>query len=94
MLPHSEPRDVSSDSAPGEVGDEAVLLARRTGAIVVAGPDRVAAARRAVERGAEIVLSDDGLQHYRLARDREIVVIDEDYGIRITEIVAEEAQVR
>jgi tetraacyldisaccharide 4'-kinase len=70
------PRDVSSDSAPDEVGDEAVLLASRTGAIVVAGPDRVAAAQRAVERGAEIVLSDDGLQHYRLARDREIVVID------------------
>jgi tetraacyldisaccharide 4'-kinase len=70
------PRDVSSDSAPDEVGDEAVLLASRTGAIVVAGPDRVAAAQRAIERGAEIVLSDDGLQHYRLARDREIVVID------------------
>ena len=70
------PRDVSGDSAPEEVGDEAVLLASRTGAIVVAGPDRVAAAQRAIERGAEIVLSDDGLQHYRLARDREIVVID------------------
>ena len=70
------PRDVSSDSAPEEVGDEAVLLASRTGAIVVAGPDRVAAAQRAVERGAELVLSDDGLQHYRLVRDREIVVID------------------
>ena len=70
------PRDVSSDSAPEEVGDEAVLLASRTRAIVVAGPDRVAAAQRAIERGAEIVLSDDGLQHYRLARDREIVVID------------------
>jgi tetraacyldisaccharide 4'-kinase len=75
------PRDVSGDSAPDEVGDEAVLLARRTGAIVVAGPDRVAAARRAIERGAEIVLSDDGLQHYRLARDREIVVIDGRRGV-------------
>jgi tetraacyldisaccharide 4'-kinase len=75
------PRDVSSDSAPEEVGDEAVLLARRTAAIVVAGPDRVAAAQRAIERGAEIVLSDDGLQHYRLARDREIVVIDGRRGV-------------
>ena len=75
------PRDVSSDSAPEEVGDEAVLLASRTGAIVVAGPDRVAAAQRAIERGAEIVLSDDGLQHYRLARDREIVVIDGRRGV-------------
>ena len=75
------PRDVSGDSAPEEVGDEAVLLATRTGAIVVAGPDRVAAARRAIERGAEIVLSDDGLQHYRLARAREIVVIDGRRGV-------------
>lgn len=75
------PRDVSSDSEPQEVGDEAVLLASRTAAIVVAGPDRVAAAQRAIERGAEIVLSDDGLQHYRLARDREIVVIDGRRGV-------------
>jgi len=75
------PRDVDQDSAPQEVGDEAVLLAKRTAAIVVAGPDRVAAARRAIERGAEIVLSDDGLQHYRLARDREIVVIDGRRGV-------------
>jgi tetraacyldisaccharide 4'-kinase len=75
------PRDVSGDSAPEEVGDEAVLLASRTGAIVVAGPDRVAAAQRAIERGAEIILSDDGLQHYRLARDREIVVIDGRRGV-------------
>lgn len=75
------PRDVSSDSDPQEVGDEAVLLATRTAAIVVAGPDRVAAARRAIERSAEIVLSDDGLQHYRLARDREIVVIDGRRGV-------------
>jgi tetraacyldisaccharide 4'-kinase len=75
------PRDVSGDSPPEEVGDEAVLLAQRTGAIVVAGPDRVAAAQRAIERGAEIVLSDDGLQHYRLARDREIVVIDGRRGV-------------
>lgn len=70
------PRDVSSESSSQEVGDEAVLLASRTAAIVVAGPDRVAAAQRAIECGAQIVLSDDGLQHYRLARDREIVVID------------------
>ena len=75
------PRDVSRDSSAEEVGDEAVLLASRTGAIVVAGPDRVAAAQRAIERGAEIVLSDDGLQHYRLARDREVIVIDGRRGV-------------
>jgi len=75
------PRDVQPDTAWEEVGDEAVLLAQRTQALVVAGPDRVAAAKRAIERGAEVVLCDDGLQHYRLARDGEIAVIDERRGL-------------
>lgn len=70
------PRDVRPDTAWEEVGDEAVLLARRSGAIVVAGPDRVAAARRAAELGAEVIVCDDGLQHYRLRRDCEIAIID------------------
>jgi len=69
------PRDVSRESSAEEVGDEAVLLAARTNAVVVAGPDRVAAAQRAA-RSADVILSDDGLQHYRLARDAEIVVLD------------------
>jgi len=75
------PRDVNKETSPQEVGDEAVLLAQRTGALVVAGPDRVAAAHRAIERGAEILLCDDGLQHYRLARNAEIAVIDERRGL-------------
>jgi tetraacyldisaccharide 4'-kinase len=75
------PRDVSPETPWEEVGDEAVLLAKRTGALVVAGPDRVAAARRAIELGANVVLCDDGLQHYRLARDVEIAVMDERRGL-------------
>lgn len=75
------PRDVTAETPAGEVGDEAVLLAQRTGALVVASPDRVAAAKRAIERGAQVVLCDDGLQHYRLARDLEIAVIDERRGL-------------
>jgi tetraacyldisaccharide 4'-kinase len=75
------PREVTAQTSWEEVGDEAVLLAQRTGAIVVAGPDRVADARRAIELGADIVLSDDGLQHYRLARDCEIAVIDGKRGL-------------
>ncbi len=70
------PKEVVANTAADEVGDEAVLLALRTGAVVVAGPDRVAAARRAIALGANVIVSDDGLQHYRLARDAEIVVID------------------
>ncbi|HEY5807748.1 MAG TPA: tetraacyldisaccharide 4'-kinase, partial [Povalibacter sp.] len=75
------PRDVDANTPPSEVGDEAVLHARTFDAIVVAGPDRVAAAARAIERGADIVLCDDGLQHYRLGRDCEIAVIDQRRGL-------------
>ncbi len=71
------PRDVHADSDPAEAGDEAVLIARKSSAIVVASRDRVAAARRAIERGASIIVSDDGLQHYALARDIEIAVVDD-----------------
>ena len=75
------PCDVTNDTSWEQTGDESVLLAQRTGALVVAGPDRVAAAERAIERGAQIVVCDDGLQHYRLARDGEIAVIDERRGL-------------
>jgi tetraacyldisaccharide 4'-kinase len=75
------PRDVTNETSAEEVGDEAVLLAQRTGAVVVAGPDRVAAANRAIERGAQVIVCDDGLQHYRLVRNLEIAVIDERRGL-------------
>ncbi|MGH6610964.1 MAG: tetraacyldisaccharide 4'-kinase [Burkholderiaceae bacterium] len=75
------PVTVTAGTPWEEAGDEAVLLAQRTAAVVVAGPDRVADAQRAIELGADIVLSDDGLQHYRLARDCEIAVIDEQRGL-------------
>ena len=75
------PYQVTPDSDPLEVGDEAVLLAQRTKAIVVAGPDRVADAKRAIELGADIIVSDDGLQHYRLAREVEFAVVDSARGV-------------
>jgi tetraacyldisaccharide 4'-kinase len=74
------PRLVAADTPAQEVGDEAVLLARRTGCPVAAGPDRVAAAQRLLDAGPlDVLLSDDGLQHYRLARRFEIAVVD---GVR------------
>ena len=74
------PRKVRPDSDPDRVGDEAVLLARRTGVPVAAGPNRIAAARILFRRSkCDVILSDDGLQHLRLARDVEIVVVD---GVR------------
>jgi tetraacyldisaccharide 4'-kinase len=60
------------------VGDESILLARRTGAPVAIGRDRPAASQLLVDAGCDVIVSDDGLQHYGLARDCEIVVIDGD----------------
>ena len=70
------PQTVTPESDPENVGDEPVLLARAAGCPVVADPDRARAAERLVRLGCNIVVSDDGLQHYRLARDLEIAVID------------------
>lgn len=68
---------VTAESNPGQVGDEAVLIARRTSSPVMIGRDRVAAAEALIAGGGvDLVISDDGLQHYRLARDVEIVVVD------------------
>jgi tetraacyldisaccharide 4'-kinase len=62
-------------------GDEAVLLRRRTGVPVVVDADRVAAARRLIGLGADVIVCDDGLQHLHLARDFELVVIDGARGL-------------
>ena len=67
---------VDKDSDPVIVGDEPVVIARRTGASVVVGRDRVAVARNLANLGVDVVICDDGLQHYRLDRDVEIAVVD------------------
>jgi tetraacyldisaccharide 4'-kinase len=71
-------RLVDAFDDPHVVGDESILLARRTGAPVAIGRDRPAASQLLVNAGCDVVVSDDGLQHYALARDCEIVVIDGD----------------
>lgn len=69
---------VTAASDPSMTGDEPVLLARRSGCPVVVGQDRVAAAKTLLAAFPEVdlILCDDGLQHYRLARDIEIAVFD------------------
>lgn len=57
-------------------GDEPVLLAAHTGCPVCIGKDRVAAVHRVAQEGVNVVLADDGLQHYRMRRTAEIVVVD------------------
>ncbi len=73
--------EVSAASDPGLVGDEPVLLARRTGCPVLVNANRVESALKAVSQGADVIISDDGLQHYRLRRDAEIAVVDGSRGL-------------
>lgn len=74
------PQPVTLNSDPALVGDEALVLARRSGCKVAVGPDRVAAAQLLIKEGVNIVICDDGLQHLRLARDFEILVVDGELG--------------
>jgi tetraacyldisaccharide 4'-kinase len=69
---------VRPEGDPGRFGDEAVLLARRSGCPVCAGRDRAAAARLllASHPGCDLLIADDGLQHYRLERELELAVFD------------------
>lgn len=76
------PQLISESSDVEMVGDEAKLLARRTSCPVAAGPDRVAATRMLLQSGPlDVILSDDGLQHYRLRRSFEIAVVDGTRGL-------------
>ncbi|MBP9712415.1 MAG: tetraacyldisaccharide 4'-kinase [Sterolibacterium sp.] len=71
-------REVLDDSLAAEVGDEPLLLKRRSGLPVFVGRDRVATGRAllAAYPECDLILSDDGLQHYRLLRDVEIALVD------------------
>jgi tetraacyldisaccharide 4'-kinase len=71
-----EARWVDAHTDPTLGGDEPVLIARHTGAPVRVDRDRAAAAQALTEAGCDAIVCDDGLQHYRLARDVEIEVID------------------
>jgi len=76
----SWPQQVRPDADPVIVGDEAVVISRRTGCPMAVGPDRVADGQALLQyAGVDVIISDDGLQHYALERTVEIAVID---GIR------------
>lgn len=72
----STPRWVEPGMDAALAGDEPLLIARATGAKVRVDRDRVAAAQALAAAGCDVVVCDDGLQHYRLARDVEIEVQD------------------
>jgi tetraacyldisaccharide 4'-kinase len=74
----TSPREVSAHDAASAVGDEPLLMAQRRLCPVWIGKDRPAAGRAllAAHPECDVILSDDGMQHYRLQRDVEIAVID------------------
>lgn len=71
---------LTADTTSAEAGDEPVLIFQRTGVPVAVSPVRSDAVKAILaHHDVQIIVTDDGLQHYRLARDVEIVVID---GVR------------
>lgn len=76
------PCSVNLDSQASQVGDEPLLIHRRTQCPVVVAPDRIAAGKQLLaENDCNIIITDDGLQHYRLQRDLEIVILDKKRGL-------------
>uniref|UniRef100_UPI00333FD0F1 tetraacyldisaccharide 4'-kinase n=1 Tax=Duganella hordei TaxID=2865934 RepID=UPI00333FD0F1 len=71
-------REVGAASTPAQVGDEPLLIKQRTGCPVMVGRDRAATGRAllAAHPEVDILLTDDGLQHYALQRDIEIILFD------------------
>ncbi|MDO6686396.1 MULTISPECIES: tetraacyldisaccharide 4'-kinase [unclassified Agarivorans] len=70
------PYNVTEFSAAAECGDEPLLIHLRTQCPVVVDPNRSQACKSIVEQGVDLIICDDGMQHYALQRDIEIAVID------------------
>lgn len=71
------PLILTPDTTTAEAGDEPVLIYQRTGAPVAVSPKRAEAVQALLDEAKpQIIITDDGLQHYALARDKEIVVVD------------------
>ncbi len=77
------PRRIDADADPAQVGDEPVMLAKRlSGKVpVLVSRRRVIGAQSLIASGCDVVISDDGLQHYDLARDVEVAVVDGSRGV-------------
>jgi tetraacyldisaccharide 4'-kinase len=67
---------VNMTDTPATVGDEPAMILARTQVPMVVGADRINAARLLLQQGVDVIISDDGLQHYKLPRDIELVIID------------------
>lgn len=74
------PLRVTSTSLASEVGDEPLMLVQQTGLPVAVSPKRPEAAQLLIAEGCNLLFADDGLQHYALQRDIELVVLDAKRG--------------
>ncbi|MCQ4263602.1 tetraacyldisaccharide 4'-kinase [Stutzerimonas stutzeri] len=80
--PPTLPWRVRPEQSAEQSGDEPLLIVQRTGVPLMIDPDRSRAVRQLLEtESLDLILSDDGLQHYRLARDLELVLIDAARGL-------------
>lgn len=80
--PPSLPWRVRAEQSAAQAGDEPLMIVQRCGVPLVIDPDRPAAVRALLaEEPLDLILCDDGLQHYRLARDLELVLIDAARGL-------------
>ncbi|MDF0534281.1 tetraacyldisaccharide 4'-kinase [Shewanella sp. A32] len=75
-------RMVTADSTPADVGDEPCMIVNRTGVPMAVGSDRIATGLLLLQSaGVDVIISDDGLQHYRLGRALELLVLDAKRGL-------------
>ncbi|WP_028633615.1 tetraacyldisaccharide 4'-kinase [Pseudomonas parafulva] len=80
--PPQLPWRVHADQSADQAGDEPLLIVQRTGVPLMIDPDRAAAVRALLaSEPLDLILCDDGMQHYRLARDLELVLIDAARGL-------------
>jgi tetraacyldisaccharide 4'-kinase len=80
--PPSLPWRVTAGQSASQAGDEPLLIVQRSGVPMMIDPDRSRAVQALLEtEPLDLILSDDGLQHYRLARDLELVLIDAARGL-------------
>jgi len=80
--PPQFPWRVSAEQSAAQAGDEPLLIVQRTGVPLMIDPDRSRAVKALLaSEQLDLILSDDGLQHYRLARDLELVLIDNARGL-------------
>ena len=76
------PWRVQADQPAGQAGDEPLLIVQRTGVPLMIDPDRAQAVQALLaSEPLDLILCDDGMQHYRLARDLELVLIDAARGL-------------